>query len=143
MNRVWNLASEQARKAFWDFMKERVAAQQSVVVRLVEDTRSLDQNAYSHAIYGQVAAQLEDQTAREVKAECKLIFGVPILMEDEKFRAKWQSAALKLTHEERLGLMDFMDVTSLMNVRQFTQYLDEIVRHYTRQGLYLAKPWED
>jgi len=142
--RTWNLESRPAREAFWEFIKQRIADGKSATARLIEDTRSLEQNALSHALYGQIAAQLGDQSAREVKAECKLRFGIPILLEhDMDFAARWAAVERNLTWEQQLDLMEYMDVTSLMKVPEFSAYLDEVVRYYTGQGIYIAKPWEE
>ena len=41
--------------------------------------RTVDQNALSHVWYDQVARELGEDTELQVKAYCKLHFGVPIL----------------------------------------------------------------
>lgn len=89
--------------------------------------RSLDQNAISHAWYEQVALELREDTAAEVKRYCKLHHGVPILRaEDPEFREFYDKAIKGLTYEQKLKAMDFVPVTSEMKVKQLSQYLVEV-----------------
>lgn len=93
--------------------------------------RSLDQNAISHAWYQQIATELREQTVLQIKAECKLIYGVPILRaEEEDFRAFSNMALKRLTYEQRLETMKFVPVTSIMTVDQLSQYLVAMQKGY-------------
>lgn len=87
--------------------------------------RSLDQNAIAHAWYQQVADELREQSALQVKAECKLLYGVPILRaEDDEFREFYDGAVKNaLSYEQKLKAMEFIPVTSLMRVKQLSAYL--------------------
>lgn len=86
--------------------------------------RSLDQNAILHAWITQIATELREQTAADIKAECKLHYGVPILRaEDEDFRAFYDRAIKCLTYEQKLEAMRFVPVTSVMTVKQLSQFL--------------------
>lgn len=83
--------------------------------------RSLDQNAILHAWINQIATELREQTAAEVKAECKLTIGVPILRaEDEEFRQFYDKSIKLMTYEDKLLAMSFCPVTSLMTVKQLS-----------------------
>ena len=65
--------------------------------------RSLDQNAILHAWITQIANELREQTAAQIKAECKLVYGVPILRaEDEEFREFYDRAIKWMTYEQKL-----------------------------------------
>lgn len=87
--------------------------------------RSLDQNAISHAWYEQVSRELREGSALDVKCECKLRYGVPILRaEDDEFRAFYDGAVKHaLTYEQKVQAMKFIPVTSLMTVKQLSEYL--------------------
>ena len=122
-----------------------VLAGKKALFQLVPEKRSLSQNAISHAIYTQIAGQLEDQSVQEVRAECKLRFGVPILRgNNEKFRAMYDKAIREtLTYEEKLAAMEFLPVTSLMDKAQFSEYLDTVIREFSKQGISIVMPGED
>lgn len=95
--------------------------------------RSLDQNAISHCWYEQIARELGEYLPIQVKAQCKLYYGVPILRaQDEEFRAFYDQSIKRLTHEQKLQIMEkeFCPVTSLMTTAQMKQYLDDVQRAY-------------
>lgn len=104
-------------------------------------SRSLDQNAISHAWYEQVARELREDTALAVKCFCKLHFGVPILrLADEDFRAKYDRAVKPMAYEDKLTLMEWFPVTSLMTTPQLSQYLEAMQKHYSGHGVWLQFP---
>jgi hypothetical protein len=87
--------------------------------------RSLDQNGISHVWYEQIARELREDTVLGVKCFCKLNYGVPILRaEDDGFREKYDSLVKgRFSYEEKLALMAWFPVTSLMSKDQLSQYL--------------------
>lgn len=92
----------------------------------------------------EIAAQLGDRTPEDVRGECKLTFGVPILRnENDAFRIKYDEVIKPLPYELKLKLMmepfDF-GVTRIMTTRQKTNYLDAVHRHYSEMGLVLTNP---
>ena len=106
--------------------------------------RTLKQNRLQRQWLNEIAEQLGDRTAEEVRAECKLTFGVPILRaENEPFRVAYDKHVKGLPYEQKLALMmepfDF-GVTRLMTTRQHTNYLDAMHRHYSEQGIVLTDP---
>jgi len=114
------------------------------VVQVLGPKRSLDQNAISHALYTQIAGQLEDQTVQEVRAECKLRYGVPILRAgSEEFRAQYDKVIKPHDYETKLAIMEWLPVTSLMSKEQFSEYLDTVIREYTKQGVSILMPGEE
>lgn len=103
--------------------------------------RTLDQNAISHTFYEQVSRELREDTPLGVKSFCKLHFGVPILRaEDEDFRAMYDRVVKPMAYEDKLDLMSFFPVTSLMKTPQLSQYLESVQRHYQRLGVWLEFP---
>lgn len=117
----------------------------SFVVQVLGPRRSLDQNAISHALYAQIAGQLEDQTVQEVRAECKLRFGIPILRAgNPQFKAMYDKAIrATLDYEEKLAAMEFLPVTRLMDKAQFSEYLDTVIREFSKQGVSIIMPGEE
>ena len=105
--------------------------------------RSLDQNAILHAWITQIANELREQTAAQIKAECKLTIGVPILRaEDEEFRQFYDKSIRLMTYEDKLAAMSFLPVTSLMTVKQLSQFLTGMQEGY-RGRVALEFPPED
>ena len=85
---------------------------------------------------------MQDRSPLSVKCESKLTCGVPILRaEDEDFRAFYDNAVKRnLSYEQKLEAMKFIPVTSLMNVKQLSQYLEDVQQYWGRQGVFLAFP---
>lgn len=108
-----------------------------VTLRTGKD-RSLDQNAVTHAWYSQVAEELREDDTLGVKRYCKLTIGVPILRaEDPEFREMYDATFKKLTYPQKLKAMDFLDVTSIMSVKQLGAYMVEMQEHYLTRGVVL------
>lgn len=108
--------------------------------------RTSRQNRLQRQWCNEVAAQLGDLTAEEVRGEMKLRFGVPILRaEDEAFAAAYDERVKPLPYEAKLALMmEPLDlpVTRRMTTAQLTRYLDAIHAHYSAQGVVLTQPEE-
>ena len=104
-------------------------------------SRSLDQNAFSHAWYAQMA--LEDRQDDELghKCYCKLHHGVPILRaENPEFRESYDAAIRGLTYAQKLQVMKLLPVTSLMTKPQLSKYLEAVQADYAKRGVYLSFP---
>lgn len=106
--------------------------------------RSLEQNRLQHLWHLEAAQQLQDETAEEKRAYCKLHFAVPILRaESEEFRAAYDKHIRSLPYETKLAMMmaplDF-PVTRLMTTKQMTDYLECVAQHYSGLGVRLTEP---
>lgn len=106
--------------------------------------RSAEQNRTQRMWINEVAEQLGDRTAEEIRGEAKLQFGVPILRaENEKFREIYDRLIKPLPYETKVAFMmepiDF-PVTRQMNVDQKTRFLDAFARFYAQQGVVLTYP---
>lgn len=106
--------------------------------------RSAKQNRLNRQWMGEIAEQLGDSTAEEWRGYCKLTIGVPILRaENDEFRARYDQVVRPLPYEVKLAMMqeplDF-PITRLMSVKQQTQYLDGVHRHFSQQGVVLTDP---
>jgi hypothetical protein len=105
--------------------------------------RSDAQNRISHRWYSDIARQLGDRAAAEVRAECKLLFGVPLLRaENEAFRLSYDRTMAPLPYADRLAAIQAFDlpVTRLMTVAQMTAFLDAMQRHWLPLGIRLTDP---
>lgn len=114
-----------------------------VAIKTGQD-RSLSQNAISHVWYGQVSRELREQTAEDVRCECKLRFGVPILRaEDADFRELYDTAIRRnLSYEQKLMAMRYLPVSSLMTKQQLSRYLEAMQVEYAPRGVVLEFPSE-
>ena len=107
------------------------------------DPRSIDQNAISHAWYEQLARELREDDALGSKCYCKLHHGVPILRaEAEDFREAYDAAIKGLTYEQKLKAMRILPVTSMMNKKQLSKYLEAMQEDFRPRGVLLEFPAE-
>ena len=108
------------------------------------EKRSIDQNRLQRLWCGEAAEQLQDESADDKRAYCKLTLGVPILRADStRFREEYDRVVRPLPYETKLALMkepfDF-PVTRLMTTAQKTQYLDAMWHHFSALGVSLTDP---
>ena len=112
----------------------------TVTVKPGEESRTIKQNRLAFQWYKDAASQ-GDQTAEQYRCECKLRLGVPILRRDsDEFMEKYDSTLKPLTYEQKLICMEFFPVTSLMKVKQMTEYLEAVQQHFINQGFLLTDP---
>ena len=107
--------------------------------------RSNPQNRTIALWYSEIASQRGDCDFEDVRAECKLHFGVPIMRRDNpKFRAEYDEMIRPLPYPFKVRMMRLfqMPVTSLMTTKQCAEYQDAIWREYTGQGIVLTNPDE-
>ena len=99
--------------------------------------RSVPQNAV-WAVFYRYIGKHTGQTPEEAKRECKLNYGVPILVaEDEKFRRMWLAKFDSDTYEQKLFMMRYLPVTSILSKGQGIIYTETLQREYAKQGLRL------
>ena len=140
----WDLTSLTVWENFTEVVSHMRLAGQKPQVEFVTEKRSLSQNDMSFALYKQIGAQAEDQSISDIRRECKLVHGIPILRrDDEQFRALYNKSILhNLSYEEKLLAMEWFPVTRMMNKTQFSEYLDTVIREYSKQGYSLIHPSE-
>jgi len=111
------------------------------VVTLAQDdeSRSLKQNRLSFMWYNFLGKET-GTGMHDSRAGCKLDYGVPILRVDKDFNKFYDAALAPLNYEQRLDAMEFIPVTSLMKVKQFAEYLEEIDKHSAARGIVLPRP---
>lgn len=104
--------------------------------------RSTEQNRLAFKWYVEISEQTGEDR-EDVRARCKLKFGLPILMESsEPFRDLCRRRIKPLGMGERIELIRDFDIpiTRLMKVDQMTRYLDEMFRHHAAFGIELTVP---
>ncbi|MBN49963.1 MAG: hypothetical protein CMN85_10510 [Spongiibacteraceae bacterium] len=138
----WVLDNEFKVKAFMEHVGKLRMVGKKPTFEEIPEKRSIDQNSISHAWYAEISKHKGDESPKEVKRECKLRLGVPILRaEDDDFRAFYDKAMKNtLTYEEKLEAMDFVPVTSQMSKAQLSQYLEVMQQEYCKQGIFLEFP---
>jgi hypothetical protein len=111
--------------------------------RLFTESRTDLQNRLSHAWYGEIAKVLDSDTAEGWKCYCKLHHGVPIMRRDDaEFKQVYDNAIKGLSYEKKLKIMKILPVTSLMNTKQLTEYLENVQMDFTFKGVKLDFPDE-
>ncbi len=103
------------------------------------------QNRLAQQWFTDIARQLEDRDREEIRAECKLRFGVPILRaENEAFRQSYDRVMKHLPYEDKLAAIQAFDmpVTRMMTVKQMVDFMDAMQRHWLPLGIHLTDPAE-
>lgn len=104
--------------------------------------RSAEQNKLAFKWYGEISEQTGEDI-EDVRARCKLEMGVPILRRDiEAFRDAYDEFLKPHSHEAKLSFIRKTQwpVTSLMKIKQMTEYLDLMFRRHSEFGIVLTIP---
>ena len=104
--------------------------------------RSLAQNRLSFKWYSELGKHSGNGSKHE-RNYCKFTYGCEILArDDEQFAAFFENLINSYDYEACVDAMDFIQVTSLFNVKQFTEYLECIERYAGENGWILTHPVE-
>lgn len=110
---------------------DTLSGRKSFTAKIPVRGRSLSQNSLWAVWYAQIARELKEDDAEGVKRECKLLYGVPILVaEDESFRRVWNAKFANDTYEQQLYMMRYLPVTRLLNKTQGVIYTESLQRAY-------------
>jgi len=105
--------------------------------------RSLAQNRLLQKWYKEIGQQMYED-AEYARAYCKLHFGIPILRADnDQFKEKYDEFLKDKTYEHKMAAMVWpfeLPVTSIMNIKQLTEYLEAMHRFFTEKGFHLTDP---
>lgn len=103
--------------------------------------RTLSQNALVHKWFSEIAVHFNDRDMLDVKADCNMAYGIPILTRDDeayrRFLARLNLDDRGLRYANRTGLLP---VTSYMDTKQLKEYMDMMERDYREQGVRLTDP---
>ena len=106
-------------------------------------SRSAAQNRLAQRWFTDISRQLEDRTHEDVRAYCKLHFGVPILRaQNAAFQQSYDVTMLGNKYEQKLEAVKAFDlpVTRLMTTKQMTEFMDEMQRDWIGKGFHLTDP---
>ena len=100
-------------------------------VKVSKGSRTLRMNAWWNKAYDMLGRQ-GDMTLVEYRRHCKYTFGLPILFADDQETADiWRTVFKSVDYEQRLIMMDKMDVTKLFNVDEGSKYIHEIINAFS------------
>ncbi len=103
--------------------------------------RTMPQNDITHVWYEQIARELPDDDTLGWRCYCKLHHGVPILRaEDAEFREMYDSIIKGRSYEEKLLMMKYLPVTSLMSRKQLSAYAEAVQADFLARGVVLSFP---
>lgn len=101
------------------------------------------QNRLAQRWFTDISRQRGDMTHEDVRADCKVSFGVPIMREEnDAFRAGWDETFGALGYEAQRKAVAALDVpvTRLMTVKQMTRFMDAVSVFWRTRGVYLTDP---
>lgn len=118
--------------------KLAVTAPDGWVARFGPAPRTLAQNAGTHVLYEIIAQALPEDDALGWKCYCKLHHGVPILRaEDPEYREIYDASIKAMAYEQKLKVMRYFPVTSLMDKKQINKYIEALQADFEPRGVIL------
>ena len=138
----WTVRDDHTLNALHEWLKARLLDDKPVTLQVMGEDRTMRQNAMINALYGDIARAIDGKTVLDVRCECKLHYGIGILKAASPAFCTMYDDGIKnnLTYEDKLKLMNYMDVTSLFTKEQASDYIDTIIQQYGEQGVPLADP---
>jgi hypothetical protein len=103
--------------------------------------RSAEQNRLAFMWYAELAKQSGNGKDYE-RNFCKWTYGCPILVEHDVngFSAFYENLINRYDYEQCVASMDFIQVTSMFNVQQMSEYLKHMELYAGEKGYFLTKP---
>lgn len=106
-----------------------------------KEKRSLSANAQQHVWYKQIS-EFTDTDIKTCEAECKIDFGLPIVLADQEIgviidHALKNDNFYRMTREQQIKFIQIISVTSLMNTAQHNQYRSNIEFYWNSNGLHI------
>lgn len=107
--------------------------------KATEKRRSNAQNKLYFLLYQRIAKTLFGGDEKHARRECKLLIGCRILRRDnQEFSSTYDSVIRVLSYDLKLKAMDLISVSSIMGVKQGTEYIKKIIEKYSESGCYFA-----
>jgi hypothetical protein len=102
--------------------------------------RSNQQSRTAEKWYQQIGSET-GETQAEVKGQCKLMYGLPIMERDNgAWVEEWYPFYGPLPHVMRAKLFQVLPLTSLLTTRQMAEFMDAVQKEYRGQGIELIDP---
>ena len=101
--------------------------------------RSLPANAQQHVFYKMIYEHTEIPT---VESDCKIDFGLPIILADPEVGriigyALEKAGFFSMAREQQVIFIRVIQITSLMNTKQHNQYRENMIVYWAKNGLEL------
>ena len=102
--------------------------------------RSLPSNDHQHVWYEQISKYHGDRLYIEVKCECKIILGLPIILESEEWGQRYEEILHKhefyqKTYEEKIKWIRDLPITSYFTPAESKIYMDNMIYYYNEAGI--------
>lgn len=112
-----------------------------VTIQPWSDKRTLSANAQQHVWYAQIAKESGDDV-KSVESFCKLMFGLPIVINDPNHGDKVRYFLdgrnfFDWPHEKQCAAMPYVQVTSLMTTKQHNEFRDNMMNYFNKAGFNL------
>tara|TARA_R110000764_G_scaffold59678_1_gene128696 strand:+ start:810 stop:1247 length:438 start_codon:yes stop_codon:yes gene_type:complete len=136
----WHVHNQHQLTAFTEWVIKQWGDNKKPTLQLMNADRSNNQNAFINTLYGDISRQSKDNSVLDVRRQCKLVYGVGILKAaDPEFAELYDRTVKKMSFEDKLLVVGYMDITSKFNKSQATEYIDTILSEYGKQGIALAR----
>ncbi len=114
-----------------------------LLVTIKQQTRLDIQNRWIQQCYKMVSQQ-SGNTVLVITRRCKYDFGLPILMiERSDMAARWRKMLAALTKAEKYETMDDFPVTRLFNVKECSDYIEQLIMEYGSSFELPDKNWKE
>lgn len=113
-----------------------------LLVTIKKQTRLSIQNRWIQQCYTMISQQTGNPRPKIVN-RCKFDFGMPILLMDNPGEARlWRKMMTPLEEWERHLSMEHMAVTRLFNVKECSDYIEQLIMEYGSSFELPAKNWK-
>lgn len=120
-------------------MIKRPGSEWRITVKPWNKRRSLDANAQQWVWYKAIS----DHTGEDIETvsrRCKMMFGLPILMEDPEAGPPISYMLQKcgfwnMSEAQQFKVVAVLNVTSIMSSKQHSQYRDQMLAYWNDQGV--------
>lgn len=111
-----------------------------VVIRERKEGRRLAQNSIQWHWYAELQEQdgIHGMELQELINYNKFNLGLNILMKNNPEFSKKMKQFSGLEYENKVALMEFIDITSIMKVKEMAEYLTAFKLHWEKQGVVLT-----
>lgn len=113
-----------------------------ILVTIKQQTRLDIQRRWVRQCYKMVSQQ-SGNTIPKIENRCKFDFGMPILLLDEPEEALlWRKMMTGLSDKERHLSMQKVSVTSEFNVKECSDYIEQLIMEYGSEFELPCKDWK-
>jgi len=108
--------------------------------------RSSAQNRLSFLWYKQISEQSREDSTADVRNYCKFTFGCNLVIEQEhekgnsEFTEFYETLINMMNYEQCIDAMEFIQVTSILKVKPFKNYLEQIEMYAAQKDCHLTHP---